>query len=183
MTIKRCMIVKGNVQAVGFRALIKQVARNIRIKGSVKNLDDGTVEIYCECDEAIYKEFKKKINIKAHAPEDILQINVTDIEENNEEWEGFDGSRIVYPFDVLYDDTETRPLEKELLERSEMAILAMTSMNRNMNTRFDTLTEKYDVFGQRMGRIEEDMHDIKIDIHEMKEAFIKLTDHFVGEGK
>ena len=127
--------------------------------------------------------FKERIYIKAPAPEDLLQINVTNIKEDNDDWEGFESSRIVYPFDVLYDDSEIRPLERELLERSEMAILAMTSMNRNMNARFDTLTEKYDVFGQRMGRIEEDMHDIKIDIHEMKEAFIKLTDHFVRNDK
>lgn len=74
MTIKRRLIVKGNVQAVGFRALIKQIARNMRIKGSVKNLDDATVEIYCECNEVIYDEFKKKISKRALDPEDPLQI-------------------------------------------------------------------------------------------------------------
>ena len=133
MTVKRCIIVKGNVQAVGFRALIKQFARNMRIKGSVKNLDDGTVEIYCECDEVIYDEFKKKIMKKAQDPEDPLQIDVTEIEEYKDDWKSFDGSRITYPFDIIYEDTGIRPLEKDLLERSEMAILAMTSMNKSIN--------------------------------------------------
>jgi len=176
MTIKRRMIVKGNVQAVGFRALIKQLARNMRIKGSVKNLDDGTVEIYCECDEVIYGEFKKKISKKAHDPEDPLQINVTDIEEYKEDWEGFDDSRVKYPFDILYEDTGIRPLEKDLLERSEMAILAMTSMNKSINNRFDSLADKYDEFGHSIVRLERD-------IHEMKDAFIRLTDHFIKDDK
>ena len=176
MAIKQRIVIKGNVQAVGYRALIKQIARNKGIKGSVKNLDDGTVEIYCECDQDIYKEFKKKINLKASDPEDSLQINVIDFEEYDEHSEGFDNQQIIYPFDVIYDDREIRPLEKELLERSEMAILAMTSMNRNMNNRFDSLTERYDKFGQSMEKLEKD-------INEMKDAFIKLTNHFVKNEK
>jgi acylphosphatase len=176
MTIKSRMLVKGNVQAVGFRALIKQIARNMCIKGSVKNLDNGTVEIYSECEEAVYEEFKRKINISARDAEDNLQINVTNIEERSEDWDGFDGSRIMYPFDVVYDGLEIRPFERELLERSEMAVLAMTSMNRDINRRFDTLAERYDTFGNSMIKLEKD-------IHEMKDAFIKLADHFLTEGK
>ena len=201
MSTKRRIIVKGNVQAVGYRALIKQIARNNGIKGSIKNLDDGTVEIYCGCNSEIYEEFKKKINLKATDTEDQLQINVMSIEEFNEDSEGFDQQKIIYPFEVLYDDKEIRPLEKELLERSEMAILAMTSMNSNlskkvdntnqnikdmdqhMNEDFDKLDKKYDKFGNSLTKLEGDMKDIKGDIHEMKDAFIKLTNHFVKEEK
>ena len=190
---KRRIIVKGNVQAVGYRALIKQIARNKGIKGSVKNLDDGTVEIYCECDQDIYKEFKKKINLKASDPEDPLQIDVTDFEEYNENSEGFDATKLKSPFEIFYDGLEMTKFEKESLERSEMAILAMTSMNSNlskkvdntnqnikdmdqhMNNNFNTLDQKYDEFGQSMKRLEKD-------INEMKDAFIKLTNHFLKEG-
>ena len=194
MGIKRRIIVKGNVQAVGYRALIKQIARNNGIKGSVKNLDDGTVEIYCECDLEIYEKFKNKINLKASDPKDPLQINVTDFEEYDEDSEKFDTIKIKSPFDVLYDGVQMTEFEKESLERSEMAILAMTSMNSNlskkvdntnqnikdmdqhMNENFTTLDQKYDEFGQSMKRLEKD-------IHEMKDAFLKLTNHFVEENK
>ena len=193
MEIKKRIIVKGNVQAVGYRALIKQIARNNGIKGSVKNLDDGTVEIYCACDQKIYENFKKKINIKAPEPEDSLQINVTDFEDYDEHLESFDSTKLKSPFEVLYDGLEMTGFEKESLERSEMAILAMTSMNSNlskkidntnqnikdmdqhMNNNFNTLDQKYDEFGQSMKRLEKD-------IHEMKDAFIKLTNHFLKEG-
>ena len=176
MEIKKRIIVKGYVQAVGYRALIKQIARNNGIKGSVKNLDDGTVEIYCACDHEIYENFKKKINIKASDTEDPLQINLIEFEVYNEESENFDSTKIESPFEILYNGEEMTKFESESLERSEMAILAMTSMNKDMNTRFDSLTERYDKFGQSMEKLEKD-------IHEMKDAFLKLTNHFVNENK
>ena len=194
MGIKRRIIIKGNVQAVGYRALIKQIARNNGIKGSVKNLDDGTVEIYCKCDQEIYENFKKKINLKASDPEDPLQINITDLKEYDENSEGFDSTKLKSPFEVLYDGLKMTEFEKESLERSGMAILAMTSMNSNlskkvdntnqnikdmdqhMNNNFNILDQKYDEFGQSMKRLEKD-------IHEMKDAFLKLTNHLVKENK
>ena len=194
MEIKKRIIIKGNVQAVGYRALIKQIARNNGIKGSVKNLDDGTVEIYCACDHEIYENFKNKIDLKTFDPEDPLQINVEEIEIFNEDWENFDSTKIKSPFEIVYNGEEMTKFEKESLERSEMAILAMTSMNSNlsnkidntnrnikdmdqhMNNNFSTLDQKYDEFGQSMKRLEKD-------IHEMKDAFLKLTNHFVNENK
>lgn len=194
MTLKRRIIVKGNVQAVGYRALIKQIARNNGIKGSVKNLDDGTVEIYCECNQEIYEKFKNKIDLKTSDPKDPLQINIIEFEVYNEDSENFDNSKIKYPFEVIFDGEDISTFEKESLERSEMAILAMTSMNSNlskkvdntnknikdmdqhMNENFTTLDQKYDEFGQSMKRLEKD-------IHEMKDAFLKLTNHFIEENK
>lgn len=101
---------------------------------------------------------------------------MTEIEEYKDDWEGFDSPRIKYPFEVIYEDTKIRPLEKDMLERSEMAILAMTSINKSINNRFDSLADRYDEFGRSMVRLERD-------IHEMKEAFVRLTDHFVKDDK
>lgn len=39
-------IVKGNVQGVGFRAMTHYYATSMGITGTVRNLPDGTVEIY-----------------------------------------------------------------------------------------------------------------------------------------
>ena len=149
MAIKRRLIVHGNVQAVGYRAFVKMIARNMKIKGSVKNLDDGTVEIYCECpDEKIYGQFKAMIFRKAQDLGDPLQMNVTAIDEYDESWDGFDSQRLRFPFDVIYDGIDMSPMEKEALERSEMAILAMTSMNMNLSSKIDAmhkdLSEKQD---------------------------------------
>jgi len=39
-------IVKGNVQGVGFRATARNHALHLGLKGSVRNLSDGSVEIF-----------------------------------------------------------------------------------------------------------------------------------------
>jgi acylphosphatase len=51
----------GRVQGVGFRYAVKQIAQDLRVKGWVKNLRNGNVEVVAEADEAVLKEFVKKV--------------------------------------------------------------------------------------------------------------------------
>jgi acylphosphatase len=44
--IARQYIVRGRVQGVGFRAFVNYAAGSIGVNGWVRNLDDGTVEVY-----------------------------------------------------------------------------------------------------------------------------------------
>lgn len=44
-------IVKGRVQGVGFRATVQHHAQKLELVGSVKNLPDGTVELYAQGSE------------------------------------------------------------------------------------------------------------------------------------
>ena len=45
------MIFKGDVQGVGFRYTVSELARKYDLTGSVENLSDGTVEVYFQGDE------------------------------------------------------------------------------------------------------------------------------------
>lgn len=58
-------IVKGYVQGVGFRALTRYHALNLGIKGTVRNLSDGSVEIYAQGTkqdlESLMQKLKKEI--------------------------------------------------------------------------------------------------------------------------
>jgi acylphosphatase len=47
-TYEMHVIVKGNVQGIGFRALTRYRALDLGLKGQVRNLPDGTVEIYAQ---------------------------------------------------------------------------------------------------------------------------------------
>jgi len=47
----RRYIVKGRVQGVGFRYFTHQIAQELGVRGWVKNLPNGTVEVYAEGDE------------------------------------------------------------------------------------------------------------------------------------
>jgi acylphosphatase len=44
--IAKRYIVRGNVQGVGFRAFVQYSAEPIGVRGWVRNLDDGSVEVY-----------------------------------------------------------------------------------------------------------------------------------------
>lgn len=44
--VARRYLVRGRVQGVGFRAFVERAARRLDLTGYVRNLDDGSVEIY-----------------------------------------------------------------------------------------------------------------------------------------
>lgn len=54
-------IVYGVVQGVGYRKFVKSVGERLNLKGFVRNLPDGTVEVEAEGDEDVLKEFLKRL--------------------------------------------------------------------------------------------------------------------------
>ena len=63
MAQKRIHVVySGHVQGVGFRYTAQDIAMSLGLKGWVKNLSDGRVEIVAEGDEKDLKEFLDKIS-------------------------------------------------------------------------------------------------------------------------
>lgn len=57
------IIVKGLVQGVGFRWFVEREAKRLQLKGQVKNLPNGNVEIKVEGDENILKELIRTVRI------------------------------------------------------------------------------------------------------------------------
>jgi len=55
------IIVKGRVQGVGFRAFTENIAENLGVKGYVRNLPDGTVEVVAEADKQTLDELCSKL--------------------------------------------------------------------------------------------------------------------------
>jgi len=51
----------GIVQGVGFRYFVRNIAKEMGVKGYVRNLPDGTVEVVAEADENTLREFLKAI--------------------------------------------------------------------------------------------------------------------------
>ncbi|MFA5093046.1 MAG: acylphosphatase [Candidatus Omnitrophota bacterium] len=56
------LIYSGRVQGIGFRYTVLDIARQQKVGGWVKNLDDGKVEIIAEADEDLLKIFLLSIN-------------------------------------------------------------------------------------------------------------------------
>ncbi len=63
MITKRLYLrVYGMVQGVGFRYFVYRIAKNLDIKGFVRNMPDGSVEIEAEGEERSLDEFVKRVN-------------------------------------------------------------------------------------------------------------------------
>lgn len=78
MKLARTYVISGRVQGVGFRYFAERVANQLGIRGYVKNLSTGSVEVYAIGDEPALEEFKR------HLAEGPRSARVTGIEESDE---------------------------------------------------------------------------------------------------
>jgi len=88
--IRATIRVFGNVQAVGYRVLAKIIVRKMGVKGLIRDLEDGSVEVFVEAEEKVVDEFVKAIDIKGR-PEDMLSLHVDRIEAYREGEPGYRG--------------------------------------------------------------------------------------------
>ena len=71
--------VSGRVQGVYFRAFTRKTAKQLEIKGCVRNLPDGRVEIIAEADHITMERFIKWCH-KGPVTARVDQVDITDIE-------------------------------------------------------------------------------------------------------
>ena len=71
------LLLSGRVQGVGCRSLVNSIARDLGVNGTVKNLPDGSVEVVCECEEDIFKEFADRVK-KGNF---LVRVDAMDIKE------------------------------------------------------------------------------------------------------
>ena len=87
VTVARKFRVRGRVQGVGYRYFAERVANQLGICGSVKNLADGSVEVYAIGAESDLNAFKSRL---AEGP---IAASVTAVEESDEavrsDYQGF----------------------------------------------------------------------------------------------
>ncbi len=83
--------VSGNVQGVGFRYFTRRVARELGVRGYVKNLSDGRVYIYAVGDEIMLDKFMSAIN-RGPPMAVVRKVEVRKVEVD----EGFDGFEVRY---------------------------------------------------------------------------------------
>ena len=61
--MKAEVIIQGVVQGVGYRFFVLNQARLYDVKGYVKNMPDGTVQVVAEGDKGIVKDFVERLRI------------------------------------------------------------------------------------------------------------------------
>lgn len=160
------LLVKGTVQGVGFRALVKQLGRNLGLKGTIRNLSDGSVEVYCEGTERLIRDFRKKLEYRGD-PDSPFSLNVESITLHPEgDMEYASPPEKWEPIDVDYGDALST-FEREMLERTEIGSLLLMETSsgtrqvggevkelRRAATRgFEDLDKKYHVIAQNLERL------------------------------
>lgn len=78
----------GTVQGVGFRYTTERIARRHGVRGFVRNLPDGRVEVAAEGEEAILQSFVA--DIQASGLKHYIREAKTDWEESRREFQVFD---------------------------------------------------------------------------------------------
>jgi acylphosphatase len=62
--IRRTILFSGHVQGVGFRFVVRQIASSFEVKGYVRNMDDGRVELVAEGERRELDAFVAQIRSK-----------------------------------------------------------------------------------------------------------------------
>ncbi|HIH16750.1 MAG TPA: acylphosphatase [Candidatus Diapherotrites archaeon] len=132
LPIRVRLVVEGNVQGVGYRAYVKQVARGLRIKGCSKNLDDGTVEAYCEAPsrEAL-DAFKRKLYVKGDA-ENPFSAHVAAITVFTERDQAFKPKANVFKTFWIDFGAKLSLAEREMIEKTEIAGLMLLGVGSDV---------------------------------------------------
>jgi acylphosphatase len=61
MRVARKFLISGFVQGVGFRYFVQRSSARHQVRGYVRNLEDGRVEVLAEGDDKTVEEFKKDL--------------------------------------------------------------------------------------------------------------------------
>jgi acylphosphatase/uncharacterized protein (UPF0335 family) len=187
------IIASGRVQKASYRIFVDRIAFELDLKGMVRNLKDGTVEIIIEGPEEKLDEFTRLINVHKYP------IRVDSLQKKFSRATGE-----FKDFDIIKDGRSDSDLEgkidlgtvflQDISAKQDVTIQALksvgtdvkavsidvktmdghlTHMDSNMGTRFDRLDKKYVEFGKTMKSVRKDTKTMASDIKVIrKEATI-----------
>ncbi len=146
MQTRAKIIVKGEVQRVGYRDAVEKIARKLDINGFVENLKPYDVRLVCEGEDKDIKRFIGALKIDGDP-----FISVSDIAVEYEKHTG----------EFPYFEIKRGSTEEETGERLDLAALhlknltsAVSMMNTNIGGKIDNLGEhlggKIDTLGERV---------------------------------
>jgi len=136
--------VSGNIQSVGYRARVIDIAKTFGMTGFVQNLNDGRVRIIAESDNGNLDGFLDAIRIKN------TLINVDAVEVEHADATG--------DFDDFYKllDTAAEYL-KEMIGIMRAGFSDMRSGFENLDSKMDVMIEKQDATLNEIRGLREDM--------------------------
>ena len=188
MLVKACIKVYGNVQGVGYRVLVENIAMMFGVRGLVRNLEDRSVEIFAEAMEDTLEKFLEAIDVKGR-PGDVLSLNVEKIDIVKEGEAGYTGPWRPYTqFEIDYGEEDIRPLERDIVESLEWAKLYFIKLVseftdfreefRDYRGEFRGFREEFRGFKDESLKIS---GEILNELKTFKDESLKMDNHILGE--
>ena len=143
--------VSGQIQKVGYRKRVIDIARAFGLKGIIENLNDGRVKIIAEGDDEKLKWFESAIDIKN------TLIQVSSIETT---YSAAGGEFSKFGKFVEEGETDSRldkgvEVMKEILVAIKDVNRSLDDMNSNLGGKIDTLGGKIDTLGGKIDTLGE----------------------------
>lgn len=166
MKTRATITIAGDVQEVGFRALVMRLGQKMGVTGYVENLFDGTVKAVCEGEKSVIENFAKKIKIKDDVT-DVEKIEIVYSKPKNE-FKGFrvkitdQGSEMFQGFATagrllteLRGDVRTG--NAELKEEVKHVGSKVDRMANRMDDNFNKMGQKYHIISQEVKTTNENL--------------------------
>jgi len=193
MTVKANIHVHGNIQSAGYRVLVKNVARLMSVRGLVRNLEDGSVEVFAEAEEDALEKFLKAIDVKGR-PGDMLSLDVDRIEVRREGEPGYTGPWRSYSlFEIDYGEEAIRPIEREMVESLEWAKLYFTKLVseftdyreefRDYRDEFRGFRGEFRDYRSEFGSFVNEFRDFRQEFRDFKDESLKISGEILSELK
>ena len=172
--------VSGNVQRVGYRARVIQLANGLGLKGFVENLSDERVRIIAQGEEEKLKLFEGAIDIKNSL------IKVSSIETEYSDAHGYFGgfyklvgtgetdSRLDEGINVL---KGMKDVLIQILNKQDETTHEIKETNRNLGSKMDRMLDKQD---QMLGKQDETISGIK-DINSKMDLTLDRQDRMLDK--
>lgn len=183
---KTSIIVEGWIQSVGLRSFVKRVAAQLGLNGLVRNLPDGTVELFCEGSASKIDAFLKMLDYKGEK-DDPLSAYVEKLMVYHEGDKGYSGPWKPYVgFEIDYGFEVASPVDRALMEHLESGTLYVASSRdgfRQMKDEFSQMRDEFSMFrketNSNFGTMEDKYGSISKEIEKMRATLEKLVEAYI----
>ena len=158
------IIAFGDVQGVGYRQFVWKIATKLGIVGTVKNLDDGTVEVIAQGENGKMDEFLAKINAHEYPinvekleiaeipPQDFRRFKIIRGDPTDELGERLDVAG-KYMYKMMRLQELTLQKQDQMLQKQDTTISAINNLSNTMSQKFDALDVKYGSISENLEKI------------------------------
>lgn len=129
--IRADIIITGNVQMVGFRTFLKNLADSLHIKGYSKNLEDGSVNVVCEGEKENIEELISKVKEKLPSFASVRDIS-TEYSDYVGEFVSFERTNGDVPKDATLGDL--LGVMKSFDTKAETLVVILSDMNSTLKS-------------------------------------------------